>query len=33
MVFFSDDDHGAYRDLLAEGGRAAGVAISAYWAP
>ena len=29
-VFFSDDDYGAYRTLLAEGCRAAGVEIWAY---
>jgi hypothetical protein len=32
-VFFSDDDHGADKDLLAEGCRAAGMEISAYGAP
>jgi putative transposase len=29
-VFFSDDDYGAYRDIMAEGCRAAGVEIWAY---
>ena len=29
-VFFGDDDYAAYRDLLAEGCRAAGVAVWAY---
>ncbi len=30
QVFFGDDDYAAYRALLAEGCRAAGVAVSAY---